>query len=189
MYSAAMAEQEKQGEPRRRRAAPKAKPEPKEKTWIRGAKPGERGVAPYVRTEEAAAFVREHACKKGRVWTAIQLGISIDTLRRHYRAEVEAAKADACAQIGVSLFEKALAGDGASQRFFLITQGAGEWSPKVKHEHSGPGGGPIATVDLSEHLKDKDDAELAIIERFLEQLAASGGAGDDAGDLGLPEAG
>lgn len=171
-------------------AAPKKPPQPKaEKTWNRGAQPGHFGVQPYARTDEAAAFVREHACKKGQRYTAIKLGISVDTLKRHYRPEIDLAKAEACAEIGTSLFEKALAGDGASQRFFLITQGSGEWSPKVKHEHSGPDGGPIATVDLNPFLKGKSDDEAAIIEQFLEQLLAAGGGGDDAGYSGVAEAG
>lgn len=165
----------------------------------RGTAPGEGthaglhggviGQPPHVPTAEGRQLVQENFAIKGRRWCAIQLGCSPDTITRHYTSEIEISNAEACAQVGSSLFTKAIAGDGASQRFFLITKGKGEWSPKIQHEHTGAGGGPIRTVDLTPFLKGKSDAELAIIESFLEQLATEGGAGLDAGDLGVAEAG
>lgn len=165
----------------------------------RGAGPGEPtmpqphggaiGIPPHEPTPETRQLVRENFAIKGRRWCAIQIGCSVSTLTRHYGHEIEISNAEACAVIGSSLYEKAKGGDGASQRFFLITRGKGEWSPKIQHEHTGAGGGPIQTVDLSPFLEGKTDAELAILERFLEQLAAAGGVGVDARDLGVAEAG
>lgn len=147
------------------------------------------GNPPYVPTDMERRFVVEHACKKGRVWTAVQLGIDRATLYRHYKAEIEQSKANACAMIGSSLFEKALAGDGASQRFFLITQGNGEWSPKVKHEHSGPDGGPMRHVDLTSILEGKTDDEIRSIVAALELIASAGGGDIAGGYSGIDPAG
>lgn len=146
------------------------------------------GQAPHVPTVETRQLVRDNFAIKGRRWCSIQVGCSPETITRHYREEIEISNAIACGEIGQSLYDKAKAGDGASQRFFLITKGKGDWSPKIQHEHTGAGGGPIAVVDLAPFLDGKSDAELAIIERFLEQLASAGGVGVDARDLGVAEA-
>jgi hypothetical protein len=172
---------------------------PRTRSNSRGTPPGEGtvkpahggtiGNPPFVPNDEQRAFVRENACLKGALWTALQIGISRSALYVHFKEEIAAAKADACAEIGMSLFAKAKSGDGASQRFFLVTQGGGDWSPKVKHEHSGLDGGPIQTVnvDLTEFLAGKTEAELAIAENLLTQLlgAATGGDGIASGDLGF----
>jgi hypothetical protein len=147
------------------------------------------GQAPHIPTDETRKLVRENFAIKGSRWCAIQIGVCVDTITNRYKEEIAISNAVACAEIGQSLYDKAKGGDGASQRFFLITKGKGDWSPKIKHEHTGAGGGPIRTIDLTEYLKGKSDDELAILEQFLEQLAAAGGSGVDAGDLGVAEAG
>lgn len=147
---------------------------------------GRIGNPPYVPTDDDRAFVIEHASVKGQLWTAIQLGINKSTLQVHYKHEIQIAKANACANVGASLYEKAVKGDGASMRFFLITQGGGDWSPRIKHEHTGAGGGPVQTanIDLTEFLKGKSKDELAQFDGILGQLLASAGASLDPGDLG-----
>lgn len=146
---------------------------------------GAIGNPPHVPTDITRRFVVEHAAMRGQVWTAIQIGIDRKTLWRHYTPEIQQSKANACAAIGASLFQKALAGDGASQRFFLITQGGGDWSPKVKHEHSGPGGGPMQSVDLTRFLEGMSDEQLAQYQQFLEALAAAGGLDIPGGNSGI----
>lgn len=136
---------------------------------------GRIGNPPYVPTDDDREFVVQNAAKRGYLWTALQLGISKTTLHQHFRTELDMSNANACAEIGQSLYQKAIDGDGASQRFFLITRGKGEWSPKVKHEHSGPDGGPMQSVDLTAMLEGKTDDELRSILAALELLSASGG--------------
>jgi hypothetical protein len=157
-----------------------------------GSVGGRIGKPAYIPTEEDRAFVIESACLKGRVWTARQLGIAMSTLFKHYKEEIDQSKAEACALIGPSLFQKALAGDGASQRFFLVTQGGGDWSPKMKHEHSGPGGQGIPMKhDFSPLVRGKTIGELSILESLVEGLIASGAAnpagGTESAFIGDPE--
>lgn len=146
------------------------------------------GQPPHEPTDETRAIVRENFAVNGRTWCAIQIGCSVDTVSRHYKPEIEISNATACALVATAQFKKAIEGDGASQRFFLITRGKGEWSPKIKHEHTGADGGPIHTVNITPFLEGKTDEQLAFIEQLLEQIAASGGTGIDASDLGISEA-
>ncbi len=153
---------------------------------IKPAHGGAIGNPPYAPTDDDRAFVIENASVKGQLWTAIQLGINRSTLKVHFKHEIEIAKSNACAAVGSSLYQKAVAGDGASMRFFLITQGGGDWSPRIKHEHTGADGGPMQTanIDLTEFLKGKSKDELARADELLGQLLASAGASIDTGDLG-----
>jgi hypothetical protein len=82
--------------------------------------------------------------------------------------------------VGAKLLAKALAGNLTAMIFYLRTQGG--WA--AKHELTGPGGGPLQTIDLTAFLADKTEEELAAIEQFLTALAAAGGV-DVAGLLGL----
>lgn len=85
---------------------------------------------------------------------ALLLGVSIDTLQRHFRDELNTGALRANAMIGGKLFNKALAGDNASIFFWLKTRA--RWRESAQqHEHSGPGGLPIETMDLT-HLTDDE---------------------------------
>jgi len=99
---------------------------------------------------------------------AQKLGIGRDTLMRHYRAELDSGITDAIAAIGSKVLSQAMAGDKASQFFFLRTRG--KWS--VRQEITGPGGGPIQTVDPSV-LAGLTDEEFEIYERLCERFATS----------------
>jgi hypothetical protein len=73
-----------------------------------------------------------------------QIGINHQTLRLHYRDEIDAGVAQANAKVAQSLYKKAV-GEGpqsaSSAMFWLKTRA--QWSEVQKHEHSGPDGSAI----------------------------------------------
>ena len=75
------------------------------------------------------------------------LGIDEKTLRKHYRDELDLARAQANASVGGMLFKKAKAGDTAAMIFWMKTQAG--WRETARVEHSGPDGGPIQTEDVT----------------------------------------
>lgn len=75
-------------------------------------------------------------------------GIALETLLKHFRAELDAGKAKANAKVGQRLFQKAMEGDTASLIWWTKTQM--RWSETQKLELTGAEGGPLKTVDLSQ---------------------------------------
>lgn len=76
-------------------------------------------------------------------------GIHIDTLRKHFAAELVTGKAKANSGIGRTLFQKAMGGDTTAMIWWSKTQM--RWAETQKHEHTGADGAPIvvATIDVS----------------------------------------
>jgi hypothetical protein len=74
-------------------------------------------------------------------------GIALATLFEHFRAEMDAGKAKANAQVGKRLFQKVMDGDTTAMIWWTKTQM--RWSETQKVEITGAAGGPIQTVDLS----------------------------------------
>ena len=74
----------------------------------------------------------------------IRDGIDADTLRKHFSTELQSGKAKANAQVGKTLFQKAMAGDTTAAIWWSKTQM--RWSETHKHEVSGQNGGPIQIV-------------------------------------------
>ena len=74
-------------------------------------------------------------------------GISGETLMAHFRAELDAGKAKANAQVGKRLFQKVMEGDTTAMIWWTKTQM--RWSETQKVEITGAAGGPIQSVDLS----------------------------------------
>ena len=108
----------------------------------RGAVKGEFGTAAHVVTDENKKLVAAYMIAGlTQEQAARSLGISVDTLAKHYRHELDNAHADAVAGVGGTLFQKAMAGDTASAIFYLKTRG--RWSETQRLEHSGPDGGKI----------------------------------------------
>ena len=84
---------------------------------------------------------------------ARQIGIHQETLRNHYRDELDAGVAQANAKVAQSLYQKAI-GDGpqsaSSAMFWLKTRA--QWRDTQTIEHTGKDGGPIEhTVSKIEH--------------------------------------
>ena len=50
------------------------------------------------------------------------LGISVDSLQRHYRAEIDTSREKANASVGGALFKKAMGGDTTAMIFWLKTR-------------------------------------------------------------------
>ena len=50
------------------------------------------------------------------------LGISVDSLQRHYRAEIDTSREKANASVGEALFKKAMGGDTTAMIFWLKTR-------------------------------------------------------------------
>tara|TARA_R110000868_G_scaffold167397_1_gene401694 strand:- start:1149 stop:1586 length:438 start_codon:yes stop_codon:yes gene_type:complete len=72
---------------------------------------------------------------------AIVLGISHDTLTKHYKKELELGRIEANAAVAGTLYEKARQGDTSSMIFWLKTRA--QWSEKNTTELTGEGGAPI----------------------------------------------
>jgi len=91
----------------------------------------------------------------------IRDGISTDTLRAHFGTELIKGKSKANAQIGQTLFQKAISGDTTAAIWWSKTQM--KWAEVQRHELSGtPGGAPIQTEDTSfqKFLEVMKNAEL-----------------------------
>lgn len=113
----------------------------------RGAPPGHRGNPPHVPTDENRKIVKALVAY-GVVQDDIakQLDVSVDTLQRHYRREIDTAANEANAKVAERLFKKCMDGDTTSLIFWLKTRA--KWSETHKHEHTGAQGGPIETRQL-----------------------------------------
>jgi hypothetical protein len=102
------------------------------------------------------------------------IGVSDETLRKHYRAELDKGKAMGDLDISDRLHKKAKEGHVAALIFLAkIRMG---WSEKVRLEHTGKDGAP-----LNAYLAMGEDA----LRRRLEEL---NDAQDDAGPLDAPAA-
>lgn len=113
----------------------------------RGAPPGHMGNPPHVPTEENRKIVKALVAY-GVVQDDIakQLDVSVDTLQRHYRREIDTSANEANAKVAERLFKKCMDGDTTSLIFWLKTRA--KWSETHKHEHTGAQGGPIETRQL-----------------------------------------
>jgi len=76
------------------------------------------------------------------------LGIDAKTLRKHYREELDQSMAQANAQIGGALFNKAKGGDTAAMIFWMKTRAG--WREKQEIDHTSSDGSMTPKgVDLS----------------------------------------
>lgn len=146
--------------------------------------PGSIGQAPYVPDERDREFVRTKVWFIGQEATARRLGICSRTLQRHFKKEIADCEIDFEEALGKKAMQKAMSGDGPMLRFLLATRFKGRWSPKIKHEHTGEGGGPIREINLGPLIEGKTEDELADLEAILERLGASTG---ESGSEGYPE--
>ena len=141
---------------------------------------GRIGNPPYVPTPEQRRDV-EAWVKAGLKPEdiGVLLDISEPTVRRHFKDELTKSRIKVKAAIGASLVAKALRGNLTAQIFYLRTQA--KWNVRV--EHTGEGGGPIRTYDLSNLGLDEKRTLLAVIDQLLGQ---HGGEVDGNGDVDQP---
>lgn len=134
---------------------------------------GAIGNPPHIPTQADRERVRTYAkvMSQPMIAASFEPPISIDTLTRHYRAELDAGQREAVATVGAKLLAKALSGNLTAMIFYLRTRGG--WA--TQHQVTGPGGGPLQTIDLTAFLADKSEEELANFEQFLSALATAGG--------------
>lgn len=106
------------------------------------------------------------------------IGVSADTLRKHYRAELDFGMIEANSKVVGKLYGKAMAGDTAALIFWTKTRMG--WKETTDHRHSGPGGGPIQIEkrDFSQFTEEQLNAlELAALTFAAGNSCNDGGAG------------
>jgi hypothetical protein len=139
---------------------------------------GRIGNPPFQATEEQRIQVRTLAKVCSQEMIATQLGISTDTLQRHFRRELDMGKAEAVSTIGAGLLKKAMDGNLTAMIFYLRTQG--KWNTRV--EHTGVDGGPIRTYDLSGFSLEQKRQLLPLLEAMMAQGGALEGEENVGGD-------
>lgn len=93
-------------------------PKPKSKA---GKHPGGRPA--HQPTDATRQTVQLHAMVGSRQEVIAEiLGISVDSLQRHYRSELDTSREKANAAVGGALYKKAMSGDTASMIFWLKTR-------------------------------------------------------------------
>ena len=113
--------------------------QPKQESRRGGARPNSGPVA-MVPTDEERAMVEKlsgFGLQQESIAAMVRDGIHIDTLRNHFKRELELGKAKANGKIGKTLFDKAINGDTASLIWWTKTQM--RWAETQKHEivHTG----------------------------------------------------
>jgi hypothetical protein len=123
---------------------------------------GRIGQPPFKATDKQRELVLSHAaCGTPRHIIADEIGISEDTLTRHFRKELDDGLPRANARLGGVLFKAAEKGDMRALEQWFDRRGGAEWKKKTALEHSGPNGAPIEYRDLSdEELEARIAAKL-----------------------------
>lgn len=96
---------------------------------------------------------------------AQKLGITDDTLRKHYKEQLKTAKIDDHVEIAAKAVEMAKAGNETMIKYYLDNLGGDEWRKKpAQLEVTGANGGPIAVQRF--------DYDAIPVEqtRYLEQV-------------------
>ena len=78
---------------------------------------------------------------------AIYLDIAPKTLRKHYREQLDKGHIKANVGVARSLHKQATEGNVAAAIFWLKSRAG--WREKVDVELTGPGGGPLQSIDVS----------------------------------------
>ena len=165
----------------------------------RGAKKGSSGQQPHKRNDIAARVIASLASfglpqihiSEHLAWLQDEKlldlggqGYSTDTLQRHYRAELDAAKIPAKELLMHRAYQMALMDnlpEGVSpDTAYRLSSEKVKWLLNVQHgvvetkghQHSGPGGGPIPISLIESALTPEEIEQLANITAKLERAAA-----------------
>lgn len=130
---------------------------------IGGDGPTKKGGRPRGPSFEITHEMRDSVARLAAVGTRQEviariLKISVDTLDRHFRAELDTGVEDANAQVAGALFSRALAGELGAIVWWEKTR-AGQRDIS-RHEMSGPDGGPIEYRNLTD---EEVDARIAAL--------------------------
>lgn len=127
----------------------------------RGAVKGaQNGQVPFVPTQKQREFVElqsaygtpQEKMAAHKIFHSREFpdGISMITLTRHFRKEIDSGIEVANAQLGGVLFLEAQKGNVRALEQWFDRRGGAAWKRKVAQEHSGPDGGPIRYSDLTD---------------------------------------
>jgi hypothetical protein len=114
----------------------------------RGPGTGRIGNPPHEVTDELRARVQNLAaggsCQEDM---ALILGMSVDTLQRHYRLDMDLGKAKAVANMGQRIYQMGMAGNVAAAIFYQKTQG--RWKEAKDGDEPPPVNPDIAPAQIN----------------------------------------
>ena len=144
----------------------------------RPKKKNKGGRPPHKPDDQSRRFVEAMAIAgKTQAHIARVLEISVPTLCKHYRDELDRSAARADAKVVSTLFDMATSGKNTPATIFWMRARVG-WSEKQRMELTGADGGPIALI--AERAQRLNNDELRAVEQGLTKLLE---AGDDLDDL------
>ena len=133
----------------------------------RGSRKGQDKQVEFVPTDEQREFVTLQAgfgtpqekIAANKVFRTKDFpdGISLSTLTRHFRLELDEGVELANAELGGVLFAEAKKGNVRALEQWFDRRGGPKWKRRVNQEHTGADGGPIKYQDLSD---EEIDAKL-----------------------------
>jgi hypothetical protein len=137
---------------------------------------GRIGNPPFVPTDDQRAQVRTLAKTfppPAEHYLARLVGISRETLRKHFADDLELGRAEMLANVGAQMINGAIngahtvKGDPDRQKFVLARMGG--WS--LKTEVTGKDGGPVrySTYDFSHLTDDQKRAALLVLDQVVAQ--------------------
>lgn len=112
--------------------------------------PKKLGRPPHVPTDATRQTVQLHGMVGTRQEIIAEiLGISVDSLQRHYRKELDLARDQANASVGGALYKKAMSGDTASMIFWLKTRARWRETVDISNEDGTLRPEPVAAAVLA----------------------------------------
>ncbi len=154
------------------------------------------GPALFVPTDEQRAKARQLAKAfppNGERHIAAIMNIPLRTLQRHLGDDMRLGRAEMLAAVGAQMINRAIdaeatdgmgkkiaKGDLDAQKFVLARFGG--WSAKI--EHTGEGGGPIRTFDLSTLSETEKLALLPVLDKLIGQAGPVDGEFEEVNDGG-----
>lgn len=123
--------------------SPTEKPKPKTRGPNGGARPGAGRPAfvPTAAERKQVEALSGYGLPQDQIAMLVRDGIHIDTLRAHFQPQLGTGKAKANAQVGKTLFQRAIGGDTTAMIWWSKTQM--KWSEVQRHELTGADGGPV----------------------------------------------
>ena len=108
-----------------------------------GARPGAGRPAfePTTAERKQVEALSGYGLPFDQIAALIRDGIHIDTLRAHFSSELVSGKSKANAQVGKTLFQKAMGGDTTAMIWWSKSQM--RWAETQKHELTGADGAPL----------------------------------------------